>query len=52
MSTLTQNTEQILCTLESEILRRIYGPIQDKGRWRPLWNSEIYNLYKALKSED
>jgi hypothetical protein len=40
--TLTQMTEQMLCTLEREMLRRIYGPMQDKGRWRPRWNSEIY----------
>ena len=40
----------MLCTPESKILR-IYGPIQDKGCWQPR-NSEIYNLYKDLKSED
>jgi len=35
MSNLTQKTEQMLCTLESKILRRFYGSIQDKGRWHP-----------------
>jgi len=44
-------TEQMLCTFESR-LRRIYGPIQDKRRWRPRWNSEIYNLYKVLSIVD
>jgi hypothetical protein len=27
---------------------KIYGPTQDKGRWGPRWNSEIYNLYKDI----
>ena len=38
-------TEQMLCTFERKVLRRIYGPIQDKGRLHPRWNSDIYNLY-------
>jgi len=41
-------TEQMLCTFERKILRRIYGPIQNKGRWRLRWNSEHYNVYKDL----
>jgi hypothetical protein len=44
-------TQQMLCTFGSR-LRRIYGPIQDKRRWRPRWNSEIYNLYKVLNIVD
>jgi hypothetical protein len=44
-STLTQKTEQMLCTYECKILRRICGPIQDKVRGRHRWKSEIYNLY-------
>jgi hypothetical protein len=44
-------TEQMLCTFESK-LRRIYGPIQDKRRWRSRWNSEICNLYKVLNIVD
>jgi len=44
--------EQILCTFERKILRRIYGPIQDKGHWIPGWNSDIYNLYKYLNIVD
>jgi hypothetical protein len=46
--TQTRMTEQILCTFERKTSRRIYGPIQDKGRWLPRWNSTIYNLYKDL----
>ena len=45
-------TEQTLCIHERKILRRIYGPIQDKGRWRPRWDTEIYNLYKDLNIVD
>ena len=30
----------------------IYGPIQDKGRWRPRWNSESCDMYKDLKIVD
>jgi len=51
-STVIQKREQMLYTLETKILRRIYGPIQNKRRWRSRWNSEIYNLYKDIKSED
>jgi len=29
---LTQMTQQMLCTFQRKILRRIYGPVQDKGR--------------------
>ena len=30
---------------ERKILRRVHGPTQDGGRWRPRWNSELYSLY-------
>jgi hypothetical protein len=46
--TLTQTTEQMLQTFERKILRRIYGPIQEEGRWRPRWNNELYRLYNDL----
>ena len=42
----------MLYTFERKILKRIYGPIQDKGRWHPSWNSEIYNFYKDLNVVD
>ena len=35
----------MLNTFERKILRRIYGPTQEGGRWRPRWNSELYSLY-------
>jgi hypothetical protein len=44
--------EQMLCTSERKILRRIYGPIRGKGRPRPGWYSEIFNLYKDLTIVD
>ena len=50
--TLTQMTEKMLCTFERKILKRIYDPIQDKGRWHPSWNSEIYKFYKDLNIVD
>jgi len=46
--TLTQTTEQMLKTFERKILRRIYGPIQEGGRWRPRWNNELYTLYRVI----
>ena len=42
----------MLYTFERKILKRIYGPIQDKGHWPPSWNSEIYNFYKDLNIVD
>jgi hypothetical protein len=48
--TLTYVTEQRICAFEKKLLRKIYGPVQNKGRWRPRWNSETYNLYKDLNS--
>ena len=47
---LDPNTDgrQLLRTFQREVLRRIHGPIEDKGRWRHRWNSGIYNLYKDL----
>jgi hypothetical protein len=41
-------TEQMACTIQMLILRIIYDPIQDQGRWRPRRNFESYNLYKDL----
>jgi hypothetical protein len=46
--TLTQTTEQTLNTFERKVLRRIYGPTQDKGRWRPGWKNDLYSLHNDL----
>jgi hypothetical protein len=49
---ITQKTEQMLCTSERKILRRIYGPIQHSGLWRPRCNRKIYNLHEDLNIVD
>jgi hypothetical protein len=41
-------TEQMLSTFERKILRKMYVPIQDKGRWLLRWNGEICTLYQDL----
>jgi hypothetical protein len=46
--TLIQTSEQMLNTFERKILRRIYGPTQEGGWWRPRWNNELYSLHKEL----
>jgi len=43
---------KILFTFGKKILRRIYGPTQGKGRWRPRLNSEICNKYTDLNIVD
>ena len=45
-------TEHMLHVFERKILRRMYGPIQEKGCWCRTWNSEIYGLYKDLNIVD
>jgi len=35
-------------TFERKTLRRIYGPTQEEGCWRPIWNNELCSLYKEL----
>jgi hypothetical protein len=45
-------TEEMLCRCERKVLRRIYGPVKDKGCWHPRWNSGIYdfcNIYDIFK---
>jgi hypothetical protein len=41
--------ENIINSYERKILRRILGPINDKGMWRIRYNKEIYNLYGDLE---
>jgi hypothetical protein len=31
---------------ERKILRRIYGPVQDKSQWRSRYNKELNDLFK------
>jgi hypothetical protein len=56
--------EKMLHAFEKKILRRSYGQIQEKWRWRPRWDSEIHflcigqinyvmmTIYVILKLED
>jgi hypothetical protein len=37
--------ENIINSYERKTLRRILGPINDKGTWRIKYNKEIYTLY-------
>jgi len=37
--------EYRLSIFERKILRRIYGPVIDKGEWRIRTNQELYQLY-------
>jgi len=48
--TITHMTEQMLRTYERKILRRIYGPIQDKGHWHRRCNGGTYHLYKDINN--
>jgi hypothetical protein len=36
----------MLNTVEKKILRRIYGPTHEEGRWLPSWNNKLYRLYR------
>jgi hypothetical protein len=47
--TLSRTNEIALDVFERKILRRIYGPIQDKGQWRSRYNKELYDLFKEPK---
>jgi hypothetical protein len=41
---LTKQDEHLLSIFERKILRRIYGPVMDRGRWRIRTNQELYHL--------
>ena len=43
--TLSKNNEERLKIFERKILRKILGPVNEKGIWRLRYNDEIYNLY-------
>jgi hypothetical protein len=46
VGTLSGTKERVLDVFERKILRRIYGPVQDKGQWRSRYNKELYDLFK------
>lgn len=43
--TLSSSNEFLLAAFERKILRRIFGPVCEEGRWRSRYNAELYNLY-------
>jgi hypothetical protein len=47
--TLTSEIENALRTFERKILRKIFGPVQDRGGWRIRYNEELEEL---IKNED
>jgi hypothetical protein len=46
---MNNKTEEMLDVFERKILRRIFGPTQDKKGWRIRHNAEIYDFYKDGK---
>jgi hypothetical protein len=55
-SIMTKNYERILSIFERKILRRIYGPICERGQWQKRYNKqseELYNepnIFSVIKS--
>jgi hypothetical protein len=45
--TLTSKIEKISMTWQRKILRKIYGPTKEKGRWRIRNNAELITKYKS-----
>jgi hypothetical protein len=45
--TLTAKLEEELEIFERKVLRRIYGPVNDNGQWRKLFNHEIKQIYRS-----
>jgi hypothetical protein len=44
---MTAKLEEELEIIERKVLRRIYGPINENGQWRKLYNHEIKQIYRA-----
>ena len=45
--TLTNRIEKMLITWERKIVRKIYGPTKENGRWRIKTNLELMTKYKS-----
>jgi hypothetical protein len=43
---LSKQYEKSIGILERKIIRRIFGAVKEKGRWR--YNKELYELYKDV----
>jgi hypothetical protein len=48
---LSKKDENLLQIFERRILRRIYGPINEGGIWRIVYNNELYKLYNESDSQ-
>ena len=46
---LTKRDEQRINMWEREVLRRIFGLVNDRGEWRLRTNKEIYDLVTVIK---
>jgi hypothetical protein len=38
------NNESKISIFERKVLRKLYGPVNDKGKWRIRYNNELYQL--------
>jgi hypothetical protein len=38
------NDESKISIFERKVLRKIYGPVNDRGKWRIRYNNELYQL--------
>ena len=44
-ASLNRINEEQLQVFERRIIRKIFGPICDNGKWRIRYNSELYSIY-------
>ena len=44
---MTSKIEKMLMTWERKIMRKIYGPTKENGRWRNKTNAELITKYKS-----
>ena len=45
---MTSSDEQVLGVFERKILRKIYGPLCDRGKRLIRWNQELYDIYDHI----
>jgi hypothetical protein len=41
---MVKNDESKISIFERKVLRKIYGPVNDKGKWGIRYNNELYQL--------
>jgi hypothetical protein len=39
-----KNDESNISIFERKVLRKTYGPVNDKGKWRIRYNNELYQI--------